>query len=342
MAHLADDPTPAADAGTSHRDRATTSAAAIRSVRRAAAVLTCASLLACSGGGDAPQPPPGGQPASNPIADAYAALVGADESALPGVIAALDGAVGQRPDDGASTFYAGVMRLWRLTAARQDPARDLVQMALDAQATLALLERARTLRPESEHAAAFLGVAQVTIGHFVGDAERIDDGQRVLDEAVRLHPAYVNGVRAIALGALPRESPFFAEAIEALFATIAACGLEAGGVLGLTFAYPAGPLPSARRVCNDEGIVAHVWEGIFLTFGDILVKQGDAAKARALYENARSSPGFDTWLLRDLLEERIEQAPARAERYLDDDPANDPLTWMEEDRICVGCHASTD
>jgi hypothetical protein len=45
-------------------------------------------------------------------------------------------------------------------------------------------------------------------------------------------------------------------------------------------------------------------------------------------------------MLRELLEQRIADADARAALYLDDDPANDPQTWMESDLICVGCHAS--
>lgn len=157
---------------------------------------------------------------------------------------------------------------------------------------------------------------------------------------VPLHPAYVNGVRAIALGALPRSNPAFADAMPAMQATIAACGLVPSGAHGLTFAYPDGLQPSERRVCNDRGIVAHVWEGIFLTFGDILAKHGDAARARELYANARSAPDFASWTLRDLLAERIAQADARAALYLDEDPGNDPTTWMEENRVCTGCHAS--
>lgn len=313
-------------------------------LRRASVLLACVLLLACGssggGGGGGPQPP--ADPSHNPIGDAYAALVAADHDALPGVIAALDDAIALDPTDGASAFYAGTMRLWRLTRLRADPAGNAVEMAFDAQATLALLESAHALRPASEHAAAFLGVAQVTVGAVVGDQARVERGRAVLEAAVPLHPAYVSGVRAIALGALPRDHPAFPEAIVGMNATLAACGLEGTGEHGLTFAYPGGAQPSARRVCNDEGIVAHVWEGIFLTFGDIVVKHGDAARARELYANARSAPDFDTWTLRDLLDQRIAQAGERAALYLDEDPSNDPRTWMEEERICTGCHASTD
>jgi hypothetical protein len=273
---------------------------------------------------------------------AYAALESDDYAALPGVIAALDERIAADPEDGAVTFYAGVMRLWRLTRLRTDPRRDVRQMARDAVDTLTLLDRAHALRPQSEHAAAFLGVARLAISGLAADEVGIEQGRQILRDAVALHPAYVNGVRAIALGALPRTHPGFAEAVDAVGETLAACGLSGSGDLGLTFDYPAGPQTSAHRVCNDEGVVAHVSEGIFLTFGDVLVKHGDAARGRALYENARAAPGYASWILRELVEERIVQADARAALYGDDDPANDPLTWMEEDRICVGCHVRTE
>lgn len=320
---------------------------AVRRIRRAAGVaLACVVLCACGDGagtgigtgGAGPEPPVA--PSGNAVANAYAALVAGDHDALPAVIAALDDAVARAPEDGVSAFYGGTMRLWRLTRLREAPQPDLAQMALEAQTMLRLLEDARALRPESEHVAAFLGVAQVSVGQFIGDESRIERGRAVLEEAVPLHPVYVNGVRAITLGALPRSHPAFSDAVAAMQAVIAGCGLVASGEEGFSFAYPEGPQPSARRMCNDSGIVAHVWEGIFLTFGDIAVKQGEPARARALYANARSAPSFATWTLRDLLDERIAQADARAALYLDDDPGNDPKTWMEGDRICTGCHAS--
>jgi hypothetical protein len=323
-------------------------------VRRALLPIVVASTLAaCSGGSDdattpsqASEPTPQAQPtptevtqpSGNPVADAYLALTRADHEALPGVIAALDEALASRPDDGVLAFYAGTMRLWRMTRARGAAEVDLTQLAYDARDTFALLERARELRPESEHAAAFLGVAYLSVGTFLRDEGLIATGARVLEDAVPLHPVYVNGVRGITLGALPRTHPLLADAAAALDQTFTLCALE--GDDANLFVYPPGRLPSERRMCNDEGIVAHVWEGILLVAGDIAVKQGDPERARALYASARTSPTYDSWMMRDFLEQRIVDADDRAARYLDDDPANDPQTWMEGDLICVGCHAS--
>jgi hypothetical protein len=310
-------------------------------LRASALVLVLASFAACGGGGGAaPEPVPVDDPESNPIVDTYEALIAGNHEILPRLVPSMDALFEQRPEDGVVAFYSGIVHLWSLTRGRQDPNRDLPSMALEADAAIKSFERAVALRPTSEHAAAFLGVALLAVGDSIGNEVQIEEGRRVLDGAVPLHPAYVNGVRGIAFGGLPRSHPLFAEAEAALFATVEACGYEGGGEHGLRFAYPPGALPSARRVCNDSGLVAHVWEGLFLTFGDVVVKRGDADRARVLYANARSAPDYDRWILRDVLEDRIAGADARAQLYLDDDPANDPPTWMEGDQVCVGCHAS--
>lgn len=322
----------------------TPSRSALNAVFRAGLLaLALGSLASCGGGGGGPaisEPVPVDDPDTNPIVDTYQSLVAADHAALPRLIPSMDALFERNPDDGVVAFYSGIVHLWNLTRARQDPNRDLLSMAIESDTAIASFERAVVLRPTSEHAAAFLGAALLAVGDYIGNEVRIEEGRRVIDGAVPLHPAYVNGVRGIGFGALARSHPLFAEAEPALFAVVEACGYQGSGEFGLRFAYPEGALPSPRRVCNDSGLVAHVWEGLFLTFGDVLVKQGDAARARVVYENARSSPAYDRWILRDLLEERIAGADARAALYLDDDPANDPLTWMEEDQVCVGCHAS--
>jgi hypothetical protein len=46
------------------------------------------------------------------------------------------------------------------------------------------------------------------------------------------------------------------------------------------------------------------------------------------------------WLFPDELEARIASAEERAALYADEDPDNDPPTWMAERKLCVGCHAS--
>jgi tetratricopeptide (TPR) repeat protein len=267
--------------------------------------------------------------------DAYAALEAADYDALPDLIARLDAAIEENPDVGRLSFYAGTMRLWRAIGAP----RTVNEVLEDVQGAIDAFERAHDLSPQDPHAAAFLGITQVAFGNALRDEQRIETGRAVLADNTHLYPPYVNGVRTQAMGMLPRDHAYFPEAIDAMYATLAACGAETAPDADFSIVYPSAasdPLPT----CWNQGVVDHVWEGIFLIYGDVFVKNGEPARARQLYEAARLSPTFETWLFGDELDERIASSDDRAALYLDADPANDPLTWMQGQNLCVGCHAS--
>jgi hypothetical protein len=286
-------------------------------------------------GPDVPQTEPA------PVTDAYAALERGDVSALPDLIDTLDQSVASDPDDGLSLFYTGAMRLWRVVEAQKDPEPNVAQVVDDSMRAIDDLRVARDLRPNDSHPAGFFGIGQVAVGSTIRNEERVDEGEQALTHAVALDSAYIHGIRALAYGALGTDHRYFHEALDGLQGTVEACQYESGGEHALAYAYPTEDLPHDQRVCNNSGAVAHVWEGFFLTYGDVMTKLGDGAAARILYENAKASPTYDRWTLTDLLRRRIDDADARAALYSDDDPANDPRTWMEEGLMCTGCHAST-
>jgi len=161
----------------------------------------------------------------------------------------------------------------------------------------------------------------------------------VLVDGIRFYPSYVNGVRTQALGMLARDHQYFPQAIDAMHETLAACGVQASGETDLRITYPSAA-SSPQSTCWNSGKVDHVWEGIFLIYGDVLVKSGDPSLGKQLYETAKQSPTFDTWPFADELEARIAGAEQRAALYQDADRTNDPPTWMEQRNLCVGCHAS--
>ncbi|HMJ13504.1 MAG TPA: hypothetical protein VK524_18925 [Polyangiaceae bacterium] len=270
---------------------------------------------------------------ANPIPSAYAALEAGDYAAVPDLIERLDAAFEQRPDQGRLAFYAGTMRLWRATGAP----RSLEQVLVDVLDAIDKLEQARSLRPDDPHVNAFLGIAQVTLGAGLGDEQRISAGRQVLAEGVQYYPPYVNGVRTQAFLVLPAQHQYFPEALDAMYATLAECGFDYEPGDDFSIAYPA---RAQQPTCSNAGVVDHVWEGIFLIYGDLFVKRGDARRARQLYETAKASPTFDAWPFGEELAERIARADERAALYLDGDPKNDPPTWLQGQSLCVGCHAS--
>jgi hypothetical protein len=308
--------------------------------RRIVGLLPLFTAVACS---DAARHEPTAQTSGDsgsPIANAYSALERGDYAALPGVIAALDQAVASDPTNESSVFYAGVMRLWRTTQRADDPSYSDSDWAKDTSTAFTDLDTARKLNPNDPHAAGFYGIAQVNAGDLVKNQPTIDMGGQILDDAVSLYPAYIHGIQALAFGALAKDNADFPKATEALASTMNACVPGTADAGAATLPYPA-HVPSDRiGACSDDGVVAHVWEGFWLTYGDIVAKNGDAANAKIAYETAKSAPHYDKWVLTDTLEERLTDLDSRTQLYTDADSTNDPTTWMQEGHLCVGCHAS--
>lgn len=273
--------------------------------------------------------------AGGPMADAYAALMTANYDALPDLLARLDAELEQAPEQeqGRLALYAGTMRLWHATGGK----RTLGEQFNEVSQAIKLLKRGRELRPNDPHIGAFLGIAQVAFGNTTGDEKAMAEGKQTIEDSVPLYPAYVTGVLMQALGMTPREHAFFAEAKAAVTTTFRECGANATQLEELELEYPAGP---TQGTCWNGGIVSHVWEGVALVAGDIFVKSGDAAGARRLYENAKAAPNYARWPFKAVLDRRIADADARQQLYVDDVKDNDPLTWMQEGQLCVGCHAN--
>jgi hypothetical protein len=299
-------------------------------------LLSCCSVLTAGCGTEDPNSATNESGSPSVIVTAYTVLEAAEYDKAADLVQSLDAAFEANPNQGRLAFYAGTMRLWLATGGPREPA----DQYNDVVGAIDKLEQARGLRPEDPHVNAFLGIAQVALGNVLRDEARIDTGRDVLLGGIPFYPPYVNGVRTQAMGMLPRDHRYFPQAIEAMYDTLAACGIEATPGADLRISYPSAA--NARYpTCWNGGKVDHVWEGIFLIYGDVLVKSGDPKLGRQLYEGAKQSPTFDAWPFADVLDARIAGADERAALYRDADPENDPPTWMEgTGHLCVGCHAS--
>ena len=270
--------------------------------------------------------------AASAMWNAYAALGAGKYEALPDVITQLEAALESHPDDGRLALYAGTMHLWRATG-RDAP---LAEQFNDVNRALKLLERGHELSPDEPHIGAFLGITQMGFGNVANDDKWRAKGRNTLEDTIALYPPYVNGVLMQALGAVPRGHPYFADATKVVLAVFEGCGYSEAQRAGLDLRYPEQSVPGT---CWNGGIVSHVWEGAMLIAGDIFAKAGDADSARHLYNSAKASPTYDHWPFGRELDRRIAEVDQRTALYLDGDDANDPPTWMDEHKLCVGCHA---
>jgi hypothetical protein len=225
------------------------------------------------------------------------------------------------------------MHLWRAVGSDAP----LAQQFNDVSPALKLLERGHELNPNEPHIGPFLGITQMGFGNVANDDKWREKGRKTIEDSIPLYAPYVNGVLMQGLGAVPRNHPYFADATKVVRSVFEGCGGSHAQRAELSITYPKS---SALGTCWNGGIVSHVWEGAQLIAGDIFVKAGDAEQGRRLYNAAKLSPTYDHWPFRQVLDRRISEADERMALYLDGDDTNDPPTWMDEHRLCVGCHAN--
>jgi len=292
--------------------------------------LVLAGSIGCSGADDAPAP----STDDGPVGKAYAALSAGEIARAPELTAALDARLQQAPEEGMTTFYSGLMRFWQFAEGQPDPQ---VSLADETSTIVDRISRSRSLLPNDARVPGFLGLTRTLLAMFKSDQAMFDHADRDLGDSIQMLPAYGYFLRATSKGYPAASSPQFQTAISDLAALTEACGYtqDASG----SFQYLSGPQDEQRRVCNNEGIVAHVFEGVFLTYGDYATKAGFSPdKIRAIYSSAKNSPTYAKWPFSSELEKRLDQVEARLALYADQDPLNDPPMWTQTKQVCVGCH----
>jgi hypothetical protein len=252
------------------------------------------------------------------------------------VIANVDDAAAKDPGNGRAMFYSAIMRFWQLGEEIDLPSNP-GDVVTGAKTMIDDFRKAQAALPDDDRAPAFGGLAKVIIGNVLKDTDMRSEGMSDIDHGIEIFPSYSYFLRALASAGSPADSDDFAAVLPSMQAVLDTCNSKKSSTGG--YAYDKGPLPSELRVCNDEGIVPHVWEGFLINYGDLLLKAGKGAgEARAMYQAATQAPRFDKWPFASALQARIDDADSRAALYADGDPSNDPKIWMQDGHICTGCH----
>jgi len=249
-----------------------------------AASLLCAGSIGCSGAED-------GSLVSEdrgPVAEAYAALTAGEVARAEELTAKLDARVQASPHEGMPTFYSGLMRFWRFAEGPPDPNRVLA----DEMTTIVdRITRSREFLPNDARVPGFLGLTETLLAMFKSDPAMFEQADNTLADSIEMLPAYGYFLRATSKGYQPANSPGFELAISDLAKLTEACGYatDASG----SFQYLSGPQDYQHHVCNNEAIVPHVFESVFITYGDYAIKTGfEPDKVRAIYNSTKNSPTY--------------------------------------------------
>jgi hypothetical protein len=255
---------------------------------------------------------------------------------------ALESARAADPANPRTTLLYAHTGLWRIAEWGRDPSQSPAEIPGIAFATLTAFEEAHAASPDDHRIHGWLGAMRMAAGRATGDTALVASGQALLDEGVELHPQFNLFVRALSLGGAPRGSTEMAGAIDAMWETLDVCAGAEVDRANPDFrpyfgrATEVGP----DRVCWNDALAPHNFEGFFLYFGDWLLKEGDVDGAVAQYRNATRIEDYAAWPFRADLEARIEGAAARAALHADADPSNDPPLVSDGPTQCAVCHAT--
>jgi hypothetical protein len=345
-------------------------------------VLMLAAVVAAGGcrhGGGATGGGTGTPPAQRSQAEAlFWEVFGNRQHARVGeLIAALDAATRERPDDARAWLLLGMTHTWQIAEPELNHPTNPDEAN---QLAVAALNRYHALAPDDARVASWLGPLLVGRGHGMHDAAThippgpqhdavaaqaeaaIAAGLAALDEGVAKEPRFNLFGRLLVTAQYPRGSDRFQSAVADVLAVHQArLGLAPDGthdvgplIAGASACDPAHPkpwpypAPSADTIfrrdprCWNSWKVPFEYEGFWLASGDVMLKAGRVDTARAMWKNAQRLSSYAHWPYAFAVETRLAQADAWAQKLANDDPADDPPLVYQSAWQCGACHSHPD
>jgi tetratricopeptide (TPR) repeat protein len=271
----------------------------------------------------------------------WSALHGADYGAYPQALAAVEAALAAAPEDPLQNAHLGWLHMWHLAEAGSFGTTPQ-DMSADLTAAGEYFKRAVTLDPNEARYLGFYATTLVVQSALVPDPIRSRRAEAVLDRAVRMWPEFNLFTAGYIHSSDPDDSPEYSRAVRRMWRNLDVCAGRRVSRVHPDFAkyLPLETTVGPKRACWNSSIAPHNVEGFFLNFGDMLVKQGDVALARAMYVNARLSKTYTEWRYRDVLERRITDAEANVAVFRDSTPSTtgDAHVMVRSNFACMACH----
>jgi hypothetical protein len=258
------------------------------------------------------------------------------------VQSALQSAIDQNPTDGELYALLGATHWWHASEApARDPHPDMNVLSQDLPTALQLVTKASQLAPDDDHLPGFVGTITVHLGRFSGDDGLVAQGDQMLDYAVYQFPEFNGFNRWAAHNTDPMDSAGYRQGLDALWHAVDLCANATVDRANpdLTPYMSLATSVGRKKVCWDNQMAPHAWEGLMLNLGNGLIKAGEVQAGRVMLQNAKLGSGYSSWPYREVLEaELASDLDARAAAYTDGDPTNDPPVTVPG-RGCSYCHA---
>jgi hypothetical protein len=272
----------------------------------------------------------------------WATLHGGEYEQIPPVLEAQTAAYLANPADAVSAAHVGWLHIWRLSE-RQRLA--LVPATITDDATLArrYFQEAVALNPDDARYLGFLAGATLAEGSIHQDEGLTRRGYFMLLDAIKAWPEFNLFTAGYVMSTQPADSERFKQALEWQWQNLEACvGEKVDRKTGSYVKYMnLMTSEGKKRVCWNSSIAPHNFEGFFLNMGDMLVKSGDWQTARKVYSNAILSATYSQWNFRQVLEDRVRDAPDNVAAFnapVDTNTRGRKQIMVASSFACMACH----
>jgi len=263
---------------------------------------------------------------------------GGDYQGIAAVLERETAAYLETPNDALTAAHVGWLHVWR-AAERARLASPRATVTDDVVLGRKYFDTAVTLDPSEARFRGFLATQLLSEAHIDKDERVTREGYYVLKRAIADWPEFNLFTAGYIMSDLPIDSVRFKEGLEQQWQNMDVC---AGEHIDRSHPEYEKFLPLAtktgkKRACWNSWIAPHNLEGFFLNMGDMLVRTGDVATARAIYANAEAAREYPTWKFKDVLEARIARADANVAAFNHPD-ASSPRIMLRSEFACMACH----
>lgn len=261
---------------------------------------------------------------------------------IPPALEAETAAYLANPADAVTAAHVGWLHIWRLSERRRLTS---VPATVTDDATLSrrYFQEAVALNPTDARYLGFLAAATLAEGNIHQDEGLTRRGYFMMLDAIKAWPEFNLFTAGYVMSSQPADSERFKQALQWQWQDLDVCAGEtidrktADYAKYMNFETREGK----KRVCWNSQIAPHNFEGFFLNMGDMLVKAGDWTTARKIYSNAKLSPTYSQWKYREVLEERIRDAPNNVSAFsapVDASNRGDKQIMVASSFACMACH----
>lgn len=246
------------------------------------------------------------------------------------------------PTDATSAAHVGFLHIWKVSERRRlapAPATVTDEIVLARR----YFEEAVELNPGDARYLGFLASTTLAEGNINQDERLTRRGYYMLLDSIKAWPEFNLFTAGYVMSAQPAGSARFEQALQWQWQNLDACAGERVDRHTASYAkyMRLETREGQKRVCWNSAIAPHNFEGFFLNMGDMLVKSGDVETARRIYANARLSATFSKWSYREVLEQRIRDAPQNVAAFNAPAGANDSgdrHIMVASTFACMACH----